>query len=252
MIPPYKKLCTQYYDLEQHEKHDEAVAFYAAQAACSSGPILEPMCGTGRFMLPLLRDGSIVEGFDASEAMLAAFREKYAQVSDVQAPVWQSYAHEFVSAKQYGMIFIPYGSYGLIVDREQAFESLSRFYAHLAPGGNLFLEIETVASAPRACGVRNRSVKRVNATDSIALYTVLNYHQQTQLFTAYCRYDYLHNGSVQETEEEDFAMHLYRHDELDAQLTKIGFTRIEKYTDHAGRTDALETAPLILYKCSRE
>ncbi len=42
----------------------------------ANGPILEPMCGTGRFLLPLIEDGFDVHGFDASDHMLGVLHAK--------------------------------------------------------------------------------------------------------------------------------------------------------------------------------
>lgn len=46
---------------------------YAEEA---KGPILEPMCGTGRFLIPLLKKGYAVTGFDYSPDMLNVCRKK--------------------------------------------------------------------------------------------------------------------------------------------------------------------------------
>ena len=68
----YGKLCTAYYDLGKPFLASDALAYYQAKAAESSGPVLEPMCGSGRFLIPLLQAGIPIEGVDASREMLAA------------------------------------------------------------------------------------------------------------------------------------------------------------------------------------
>src|SRR5438128_1166120 len=45
-----------------------------ARARAANGPVLEPMCGSGRFLLALLAAGIDVDGIDASAAMLDACR----------------------------------------------------------------------------------------------------------------------------------------------------------------------------------
>jgi hypothetical protein len=207
------------------------------------------MCGTGRFLLPLWQAGYDIEGFDASQDMITALYEKCSALGIKKPIISQSLVHEFSSDKQYGLIFIPYGSWGLMLDKEVAEQSLIRLYTLLEKGGTLILEIETIASAPQACGVKNRSVKQSGEHEQIALTTVLNYLPETQLFTAYCRYDLLQSGTIIETEDEDFAMHLYAYNEMDILLKEIGFTSIKKYRNHALDKDFLEEAPLILYEC---
>lgn len=40
--------------------------FYLEYAQTITTPILEPMCGSGRFLIPMLEQGFNIEGFDAS------------------------------------------------------------------------------------------------------------------------------------------------------------------------------------------
>ncbi len=66
----YLNLGTQFYDLIRPEPPEDAYTFYRLYVMNATGPILEPMCGKGRFLLPLLQEGFDVHSFDASEHML--------------------------------------------------------------------------------------------------------------------------------------------------------------------------------------
>jgi SAM-dependent methyltransferase len=57
------------YDWEYRRRRAD-VQFYRTLADERGGPILDIGCGTGRLMLPLLRDGHIVLGLDRAPAML--------------------------------------------------------------------------------------------------------------------------------------------------------------------------------------
>jgi SAM-dependent methyltransferase len=59
----------QLYDWEYRRRRDD-VRFYRTLADERGGPVLDLGCGTGRLMLPLLRDGHVVVGLDLSPAML--------------------------------------------------------------------------------------------------------------------------------------------------------------------------------------
>jgi 2-polyprenyl-3-methyl-5-hydroxy-6-metoxy-1,4-benzoquinol methylase len=54
---------------------EDAYAFYRGYVMRANGSILEPMCGTGRFLLPLFEEGFNIHGFDASEHMLEALHK---------------------------------------------------------------------------------------------------------------------------------------------------------------------------------
>jgi SAM-dependent methyltransferase len=58
------------YDWEYRRRRDD-VRFYQTLAGERGGPVLDLGCGTGRLMLPLLRDGHVVVGLDRAAPMLA-------------------------------------------------------------------------------------------------------------------------------------------------------------------------------------
>ncbi len=57
------------YDWEYRRRRDD-VRFYRTLAGERGGPVLDLGCGTGRLMLPLLRDGHVVVGVDRARPML--------------------------------------------------------------------------------------------------------------------------------------------------------------------------------------
>ena len=245
----YLKLCTEFYDLEQHPNGQEALIFYMNKAQRAQGPILEPMCGTGRFLIPMLQAGLDAEGFDASPYMLDAFRKKYALISSSQPPVWQQFVQDFSSNKKYALIFIPYGSWGLITNLEESKKSLAILYKHLVPGGTCIFEIETVASVPRPCGIWRRGISMRADGSKIGISTLASYDEKTQLFQSLCCYESIVNNQVEETEEEVFQQYLYRINELDLMLGGVGFTAIKKYPPYDSSTEVDGDTPIIVYEC---
>lgn len=248
-LKTYLKLCTEFYDLEQHIHGAKALSFYMHHAKQTQGFILEPMCGTGRFLIPMLQMGLKAEGFDASPFMLKAFRRKYAQISTQKPPIWQQFVQDFDSNNRYSLIFIPYGSWGLITDREDVKKGLSILYNHLQPGGTCILEIETVASVLDPCGIWRRGVHTKADGSKIALSTLASYKEDTQIFQSFCRYELIVNNQIQEVENEDFLQYLYRFDELDVMLQDIGFVDIKKYPAYDNMQEATKDTPIIMYEC---
>src|SRR4051812_7344616 len=68
------------YDWEYRRRRDD-VRFYRTLADERGGPILDLGCGTGRLMLPLLRDGHAVTGIDLSAAMLERATARVARLA---------------------------------------------------------------------------------------------------------------------------------------------------------------------------
>ena len=75
----YGRLCTEFYALDKPDAPPDAFDFYERHARAASGPVHEPMCGTGRFLLPLLAQGLDISGSDTSREMLAACRSRAAR-----------------------------------------------------------------------------------------------------------------------------------------------------------------------------
>lgn len=58
-LDTYLSLCTEVYDLSKPNPPEDAYAFYRDYAMRANGPILELMCGTGRFYYHYLQRDSM-------------------------------------------------------------------------------------------------------------------------------------------------------------------------------------------------
>jgi SAM-dependent methyltransferase len=78
------------YDFEYRRRRAD-ISFYRRLAQdrrqfAPVGPILDLACGTGRLLVPLLRDGHTVVGLDRSASMLAEARRRVARLSAARRP----------------------------------------------------------------------------------------------------------------------------------------------------------------------
>jgi ubiquinone/menaquinone biosynthesis C-methylase UbiE len=105
------------------------------------GTALDVGCGTGRLLLRYLQEGLDVEGVDTSADMLSICREK-AAARGLDAPVlYQQAMQDLDVPGKYRTIYIPCGTFCLLIDRAQAFEALNRFHACLEPEGVLVFNL---------------------------------------------------------------------------------------------------------------
>jgi hypothetical protein len=72
----YKKLCAEFYDIDKPSAPNDALNFFLHYAEKANSPILEPMSGSGRFLIPLLERQFDIDGSDVSQHMLGACRER--------------------------------------------------------------------------------------------------------------------------------------------------------------------------------
>lgn len=103
-------------------------------------PALDAGCGTGRLLLPWLRDGLDVDGCDVSPDMLAECRAA-AEREGLAPALYAQALHELDLPRAYRTI-VACGVFGLGSTRAQDAEALSRLYEHLEPGGLLALDVE--------------------------------------------------------------------------------------------------------------
>lgn len=98
------------------------------------GTALELGCGSGRLLLPLLREGYLTEGLDSSQDMLALCRDRAGQLSPV---LHHASMEDFQTGTVYGAIAIPAFTLQLL-SYEQTASALTNIREHLHPGGGLY------------------------------------------------------------------------------------------------------------------
>lgn len=73
--------------------------------------ILEPLCGSGRFLVTFLARGFDISGMDLSEEMLAKLKQKALGAKVIQADILK-----YSTEEKFDYIFIPSGSVSLFTD----------------------------------------------------------------------------------------------------------------------------------------
>jgi SAM-dependent methyltransferase len=103
-------------------------------------PALDVGCGTGRLLLPYLRDGLDVDGCDVSADMIALCRER-AEREGLTPTLFVTAMHSLSPPRRYRTIYVC-GAFGLGSTRAQDGEALSRIFEALEPGGTFVLDNE--------------------------------------------------------------------------------------------------------------
>lgn len=247
-LDTYLNLCTQVYDLSKPAPPIESYNFYRDYALEAHGPILEPMCGTGRFLLPFIEEGLNVHGFDASDFMLEALHSK-AQAKNLQPRVWKNFVNELNRQEQYALIFIPCGSFGLIIDTEEVKKALKLFYNHLTPNGILLFEAETSKAVPPLNRWRGSLWSKSDGKMILC-------NQLATLKDNIChsvgKYELVDSHHIIQTEVEVLKVRIYDDSqELTNMLKEVGFKniRIIKAFDRTKNPDGNDEA--VVYECQK-
>ncbi|HET9931769.1 MAG TPA: class I SAM-dependent methyltransferase [Polyangiaceae bacterium] len=224
----YGKLSAEFYDLDKPEAPPDALEYYLQQAAHAAGPILEPMCGTGRFLLPLLAAGFDVEGSDASAEMLALCRAN-AERLGLDARLAEQRLEELETSRKFGLVFVPSGSFCLLTDTEVVKKCLQRIHAALAPRGRFIFEVERrVRQKPSELSGAwgGRWVSRPDGAKLLFSW-LSRYTAPSGIFSAVHRYELVADGRLIQQEFEDFELKLYELSEIRQLLHAAGFPKIQ-------------------------
>jgi SAM-dependent methyltransferase len=232
-VSSYGSLCTEFYDIDKREPPPDAFDFYLAEAERAQGAILEPMCGSGRFLLPLLARGFDVEGSDASPQMLAACRAR-AQQLGLQPTLREGRLEQLTYERHFGLIFIPSGSFCLLTDETAALSGLLRIRELLAPNGRFIVEIERrdrTRCSELSGTWGGRWVTRPDGA-KIVLSWLSQYVAPTGISSSLHRYELVKDGRLLAQEFEDLELKLYELSQFRELLRRAGFTRIEALTPY--------------------
>jgi len=246
----YGKLATEFYDLDKPDAPPDALDFYAAFAHEAQGPVHEPMCGSGRFLLPLLAQQLDISGSDRSALMLDACRARAARLGLAPRLTREPLA-ELSCSPAPALIFIPSGSFGLLLDDEGVMAALRRVQQLLAPGGTFLVEAERLLpSAPESSGVwGGRWVERADGA-RLVLSWLTQYSGSANITTSIHRYELVKDGQLLATEYDDFRVRSYDAAEFRSLLERAGFERIEALKPYE-RTPADESDEAIVFCCRK-
>jgi SAM-dependent methyltransferase len=108
-------------------------------AQATNGPILEPMCGAGRYLVPLHQHRSNTEGLDACPYMLDLCRSR------TNATLYRQKIEEMTLPRRYGMIYITMKSLCMLdsTTLPLVFRNIRRY---LTPNGRFIFDLWSLTS----------------------------------------------------------------------------------------------------------
>ncbi len=203
-------------------------AFYEKRLRANGGRALEVACGSGRLLLPLLRDGLEVEGLDTSREMLDRLRAR-ARAMNLAPVLHEAPMQDFDLPGRYGTVFVPAGSFGILVEPEEIRAALACMCRALEPGGELLLPVsEASADDPPVCDWRERRNVDVPEYDArLVTHERIGYDDGGRLQHWHLRYTVQRRGRDDEVFFVDHVLRHYGADELRALLEAAGFEGVD-------------------------
>lgn len=223
----YRGLAAECYDLWFGDEPFWDQAFFHDRIRRNGGVALEIACGTGRLLVPFLRDGLAVQGMDASDEMLAICRTKAAHVG-VTPTLYHQLMQDLDLAPHYHTLFIPACSFQILAEREEAFAALRRFFEHLEPGGELLITLMVPwrdFGLDRQWRLRRSGVRPSDgATILIHEATVSDRIEQIQHISM--RHEVFKEGGLVQTQLRTHRLRWYHRHEFAMMLESVGFREV--------------------------
>lgn len=241
----YGSLCTEMYEILHPAAPAEELAFYLSYAEAGD-KILEPLCGSGRFLIPFLERGFDICGMDLSREMLEKLRQKAPEAKVIQGDIL-----EYAPQERFDYIFIPSGSIGLFTDMEQCRRILEKMRTLLKPGGRFVFAVDTVLDrAPEDDDYREQA--RVKTKEGFDLVLKGKNHYDAAAQTQFSPSVYaLYDGEVLLQEERmDFQTHLYRFGEMEEMLGECGFSNVVTYRSYQKDNAVDDQCEALILECT--
>lgn len=211
-------------------------AFIRSVLDAQHGPALDIGCGTGRLLLRYLHDGFDVDGIDTSASMIEICR-KQAEALGLSPNLYVQSMQQLDLPRRYNVIYIPCGSFCLVTDLNEAWETLVRINAHLEEDGVLvfnlfwpFSDGEPLSSNPlgRQGEWGDLWAHRQPDGSLVAQHLMrLRIDRVEQLLFAKRRYQRLVDGEIVQEEVFDANERWYYKHEMLLMLEKTGFRDVQ-------------------------
>jgi len=215
---------------------DRDVSFWLAMARMSRGPVLELGCGTGRVLLPLMRDGHSVTGLDLSQHMLAVVRQKLMrEPAPARARLVRGDMCRFSLQQRFGTIVVPFRSFELLLERSEQKACLECCAQHLTPGGRLVLAVNhaarlrsTPSGEPEELAVEYPGPDGMLVRERVKI----RYDQAADTMKYYIEYVCTHPGGRLARYRRQQEMRLFSRFEMEWLLEACGLTIESVYGDY--------------------
>jgi ubiquinone/menaquinone biosynthesis C-methylase UbiE len=210
--------------------------FFFDRIVHNGGAALELACGTGRLLVPFLRDGLDVEGADASPEMLDICRRK-ATAAGVAPVLYEQLMQELALQRRFHTIYIPAQSFQIVTDRAEAMQVLERARDHLEPDGELIVTLgQTWNEADLDC--RERLTRNATRHDgSVArVYSSTRTIPAEEIQELRVRFEIVSNGIVAESLTwSPKRLRWYKPDDFTSMLRRGGFASVQMQVGYGGQ-----------------
>ncbi len=230
-----------FYDQDPRPDATMDTAFFLEYAGRLGGNILELAAGTGRVAIPIAEAGHQIWALEISESMLTVLREKSARLAPETVlrihPVQQDMT-AFKIPQRFGLIIVPFRSFGVLLEAEQQHACLKCVYDHLEEDGLFIINFMAPPPADAQQWVNPEPLLDWDRVDPVTGNRVRRSIVRREIDTERQRYHvdliydiHLRDGSVEQLVEKGTGKY-NTHPQQEELLRSNGFEVVERYGDY--------------------
>ncbi len=163
--------------------------------------------------------------------------------------MWHQFLQDMDIKKEYALIFIPSGSFSLIIDSVDVKLSLKKIFHHLRPSGIFVFEVETLQSLMQV-GVWHGAMRR-RSDDSMLVASSLPLMPIDNVGSSVVRYDLIDKGIILKTEVEYYQVRFYTVADMTNLLRKTGFKAIRSLRSYDLQAAPFDQDESIVFECTK-
>jgi len=251
----YGNLCSLFYDIDKPLPNQEELDFYLSFANKNMN-ILEPMCGSGRFLVSFAEKGFRIDGFDISKEMLEKCVAKINKLNAKNNNILQCCGFkEFSSDKEYGFVFIPSGSFSLIINRDEIIENIKILERLTKQTGKILIELEINENIEKDIVSGNYSEKKVVKKNDIEIafsQKITKLDKAENVIYSICKYELFENEKYVKEEEENFNIKYYQPIEFENYIKGTSLKIKNKYINYNKEKYVNKKTDKIIYELFKE
>ena len=209
----------------------------------NGGKALELSCGSGRLLLPFVKEGFLVEGIEGSKELYVLLKDR-AQEYKLKVDIYQMDLADCSIKSGYKMIYSSLGSFQMISHWEDAEILLNKIYQALDDEGVLSIALFlpwgwpsfannnwVIASDIKDKETKHRYIRREKSS----------YEDVDQIINGKVRYETWLGRDLLEMEERDLNIRWYSQNEFRLMLKGAGFSDIEIHRSYREDGDQMRS-----------
>lgn len=251
----YGNLCSWFYDIDKPLPNKKELQFYLSFANKEMN-ILEPMCGSGRFLVNFIKNGFEIDGFDISNDMLEKCKTKIEKSNIKNNTILQCCNFKNYSPnKRYDFVFIPSGSFSLITNRNEISETIKILERVNKQNGKIVIELETDENIGKDIVTGMYSEKKIIKENNIEIVfsqKIIEIDEEENVVYSICKYELYENKKYVKEEEEEFNIKYYKPTEFEEYIKGTSLKIKNKYIDYEKRKYINQKTERIIYEINKE